>query len=228
MPSLLNILLILIIVLFITLNREKYIDYIDPNSIQIHPDFEGTKLGKKLKNAQKILNNTLEDLNNVCIENNITYFVIGGTLLGTLRHRNWIPFDDDIDIAMFKEDIDKIIEIYKNNEYLQSKYKLGRSYWSKWHRLIKIHPKSNPKLILDIFQLKKDVNNYYDIASGASINGKVHSSNFLPTKYGKFGKIMVPIGNNPEELLKLGLTSKGTKNYNELPSINKRRPHNSF
>lgn len=48
--------------------------------------------------------NMLREIDYICREHDIKYYVIGGTLLGAVRHRGFIPWDDDIDIAMFEND----------------------------------------------------------------------------------------------------------------------------
>lgn len=57
----------------------------------------------------------LKDLAKYLNENNYTYFLCAGTLLGAVRHKGFIPWDDDIDILMPREEYSRLIKEYNQN-----------------------------------------------------------------------------------------------------------------
>ena len=64
---------------------------------------------KNVKDVQKITFSIMKRVDEICNKNSVVYYAVGGTLLGAVRHRGFIPWDDDIDIAIFRKDVDKFI-----------------------------------------------------------------------------------------------------------------------
>lgn len=59
------------------------------------------------KELHDILLDMLDEFCRVCNENNLTYYLIGGSCLGAVRHKGFIPWDDDIDVGMPRKDFEK-------------------------------------------------------------------------------------------------------------------------
>lgn len=68
-----------------------------------------------LQLIQFALKQCMKDFDGICSDNNILYWADSGTLLGAIRNKGIIPHDDDIDICIFQEDFDKLLEILKTN-----------------------------------------------------------------------------------------------------------------
>jgi hypothetical protein len=62
-------------------------------------------------------------IHDTLIKNKIKYFIVGGTLLGAVRHQGLIPHDDDGDICIFKKDVPKLrklFDVFEKNGYILS------------------------------------------------------------------------------------------------------------
>lgn len=69
----------------------------------------------ELQRLHETLIEILDYVTEVCEENGLTYFLSCGTALGAYRHKGFIPWDDDLDIAMPREDYDRLLVIMKNS-----------------------------------------------------------------------------------------------------------------
>ncbi len=67
---------------------------------------------KILKHLQSLELMILKEFIKICEENNLTYYMYAGSLLGTIRHKGFIPWDDDLDVIMFRDDFEKFKKIF--------------------------------------------------------------------------------------------------------------------
>jgi lipopolysaccharide cholinephosphotransferase len=76
----------------------------------------------ELREWQLELTEFLKTFDKICRENNLTYWLDFGTLLGAFRHKGFIPWDDDVDVSMLKKDIDKLLPVleqaFKNTNFI--------------------------------------------------------------------------------------------------------------
>lgn len=82
----------------------------------------------------------IDEIDRVCSENGICYYLAEGTLLGAVRHHGFIPWDDDLDISMPRKDFDRFIQIA--NDSLSSLFELqwsttNKEYWQMFAKVVK-------------------------------------------------------------------------------------------
>ena len=86
------------------------------NNFQIQENFN-----EDLKILQACELENFKLFKKICDDNNLRYYMIGGTLIGVVRHNGFIPWDDDIDVAMPRDDFERLvrfIEKEKGDKYL--------------------------------------------------------------------------------------------------------------
>ena len=93
---------------------------------------EDAKKYISLEERKKVLLGILEYIDSFCKDNDIRYFMVGGTLLGAVRHKGFIPWDDDVDIGMLRRDYDLFISKFatiENKQYYLCCPEVDKEYY---------------------------------------------------------------------------------------------------
>lgn len=187
-------LLLVILILIIKIVNDNRINRIKPfNSVWIKENYD------KVKN---LLINT-----QICFEKlNIQFLPMYGTLLGLVRHKGLIPWDDDMDISIDKKNFDVIIK----NKNLFSEYGLEVYLWKynkrmsfikifyKNEKKIRTHPWSWP--FIDVFGYYEKDNKFY-VENNEGDNYKLNKEDVLPFKTNLFENIPMNMPNNVDNVL---------------------------
>lgn len=85
----------------------------------------------------------------VCRDNNIKYSIAYGTLIGAIRHKGFIPWDDDIDVIMCREEYDKFLSVWKDDKYKLYTLKKGSDFWPLLSRISDLRTRLEPPKLCD-------------------------------------------------------------------------------
>lgn len=128
--------------------------------------------GGRIEQIQAVEIEMLKEIDRICVANDIKYFLAGGTLLGAVRSGGNIPWDDDLDIGMLREDYEKFREACKTqlspeysyscpfngsgSHYTTEKIRLDPTYFSTRYSSKNVYPDG---IFIDILVYDKTSNN---------------------------------------------------------------------
>ncbi|WP_407393802.1 LicD family protein [Methanobrevibacter sp.] len=147
------------------------------NNIYIFYELKPTPFLKSLRDLSYEL---IEFVDNVCKKHEIEYWMDYGTLLGSVRHNGFVPWDDDLDVGMMRSDYNRLIPILQNEveendlRYLVPDFKIDKhnDKSKRWYQLSYKDPNFKGKFIgVDFFPYdyikeynKKDIDERYNNA----------------------------------------------------------------
>lgn len=85
----------------------------------------------RLTKQQDVLRELWNVLDKICKEHNIPYMLFAGSMLGAIRHKSIIPWDDDLDVVMLRKDYERFLEI-AGKEINTDKYFLQKEFSEHW------------------------------------------------------------------------------------------------
>lgn len=96
----------------------------------------------------------LSEIHDFCEKNNICYFLDYGTLLGAVRHKGYIPWDDDIDISMKRDDYERFLKTFCSSKYEIANYRDKKFFAIQFS---KVYDKKTFGILLDKINLNYGV-----------------------------------------------------------------------
>jgi lipopolysaccharide cholinephosphotransferase len=144
----------------------------------------------ELRELQLIQLDAFKEIHDICLKHSIKYFMIGGTLLGAIRHNGFIPWDDDLDIAMFRPDYDTFIELCKSelsDKYFLQNYKTDIDYYPALTRISINNTQVNDKYTK---HLKCHKGTYIDVFPLDNVPDDITSRNKQKRMIASIDKIM--------------------------------------
>lgn len=185
---------------------------------------------KDLDEIKSIELDILKYIHNICEENHLIYFMAGGTLLGAVRHKGFIPWDDDIDLLMFREDYEKMIRIINedNSIYHMESLESDKGYISTFAKVTDTRTKiifahkmnaETTGVFVDIFPMDGVGNNYKKGAGYVNFLSRCYhtfTSYRMSMKNTKFSRFFL---NKYARLLEFTAKRKACKSYRYIARV---------
>ncbi len=112
----------------------------------------------------------LKEFINFCTKNNLRYSLDGGTLIGALRHKGFIPWDDDIDVMMPREDYEKFSKLFKSDKCYILDVNHNRFMFPPMGKLVSIRTKIIPS----------ENDSHYKCCKNIGLNIDIFPLDFIP------------------------------------------------
>ena len=225
------LILIILIIIFVTQN----FNYLKKNkeSFQNYSPILSQRDIINIKKGQKKMSNMLKEFDRICNKYNIKYFLIGGSLIGALAYKGWIPWDGDVDLEVREQDYAKLKaviqkELPKNiwfqDKYTDSKYNhriLGkmRDLTSCYTDYPYVGKTSHQGLQIDI-NIYKEMNGNIYFPDNKKVT-YLTKEDIYPLKRVPFENFHVYVMNNSKKYL----VNNYGKNWNKNLPVEKRFPH---
>ena len=118
-----------------------------------------------LQETQQCALNVLTKFDSICTDQKFKYWLTYGTLIGAIRHNGFIPWDDDIDVMMPRNDFDKFVEYAKKHENLLYPFKLHDRSNTKnyWYGIPRFSDMTYKYIITDKHEKPFDIGVFIDI-----------------------------------------------------------------
>jgi len=214
----------LIIICLLLVMSEKIEDYINIEDGETCENWN-TKEKINLKKGQQIMTDMLDTFHKLCKKHDLKYWLIGGTLVGQIRHKGWVPWDGDIDVGMEKSEYEKFIKIQDelpDNLFLQDRgnysYILNKIKHKKSCYKDLLYGDLHQGLQIDIFIHDREKDNLN--CTQIKYKGTCKIDYIYPLKEEKFEDILVYVPNDKHKYCSLEFP-----NYMTEPNIESRYPH---
>lgn len=191
-----------------------------------------------LREIQLSMLDILKVFDDICVKNQINYSLAGGTLLGAIRHQGFIPWDDDLDVFMTRQDFNRFVTSWDSKHpegyFLQTKeteeeYTRGFAKIRKEHTLF-LQENENPErvhtgIFIDVFPVDRVPNGgiksfffYWDC-----VQYQLYTREFVPPKGNFIVKLisgfLLKTTSHKRRMLKREKLLKRITRYNDISSL---------